>query len=66
MPSSRRKLRVRGENIMPAARCILPVELKSCHQLSLRGQYTDLGKVERSSCGGDQTMIAASADFPYS
>ena len=36
--------------------CILPVELKNSHQLFLRGQYTDLGNTERSSCGGDQTL----------
>ena len=41
---------------MPAARCILPLELKFFHQLSLRGQYADLGNVARSSCGGDQIM----------
>ena len=49
------KLRGRGDNVVPAASHILPVELKSCHQLLVRGHYTDLGNVERSICRGDQT-----------
>ena len=45
----------RGEHVVLAANYILPVELKSCHQLLVCGHYTDLGNIERSLCRGDQT-----------